>query len=195
VDHDGGAGVRPGARVLLLMLAPLLATATAAAQEPSLERVRALYLRSVEDAAGIPPAEAEIERLRGPVADPAVRALLDAYAGALLTLRARHGGSPRTRLRHLREGFAALDSVVAARPLMVEPRYLRLMSGYHLPAVFGRREEVREDFRKLAELLPSERGRTDPHLYEAVARFVIERGDLPPERREVLAATLETDGG
>ena len=135
----------------------------------------------------------EIARLRqreGAQAGPELDALLTAYEGALVTLHAKNAFRPAQKMRHMRAGLARLDGAVVAYPDGAEARYLRLMSCYYLPGFFGRGGSVREDFAALAQLLPRVRGRYPPDLYQAIARFVVERGKLAPDARGALEATL-----
>jgi hypothetical protein len=155
-----------------------------------------LWLRAVEDADAVAIGLAEVERTRarwdqagGEVRDDLDR-LLAAYEGSLLALQARHGGGPRERLRLLREGFAALDAAVAADPAAPDVRYIRLMTGFYLPRVFGRRDEVNADLDALVDLLPASSGRFPPALYPEVVRFVIEHGDPDDRARSRLEGAL-----
>jgi hypothetical protein len=169
-----------------------LATPPLAAQGGGpLPEVRALYYAAVERAAAIQPAMDRVEALRAEAAPASdLAAVLAAYEGAVVTLRAKHGSWPPSRLRHMRNGLATLDSVVATHPALAEPRYLRLMSCYYLPAILGRKGSVREDFDALATLLPGERGRIPAELHAAIVRFVVEHGELPDERRRALEDLL-----
>lgn len=183
--------------VLLPLLAALVGTPLAAQPDP-LEAVRAHYLAAVEDEDAIRRGLREIEAQRASGAHPpgsANDALLAAYRGALITLRAKHGSWPPYRLRHLREGLAVMDAVVAAHPDHAEVRYLRLMSCYYLPGILGRSGSVREDFAALARLLPGARGRHPPELYETVVRFVLEHGRPSAAQRAALERALAAAGG
>src|SRR5690606_1683873 len=103
---------------------------------------RALYLAGVEEESAVEEGLREAERLRArPAGTVAAEegALVEAYRGALVTLRAKHGVWPPARLRHMDEGLAVLDSVVAEHPDLAEVRSLRLMSCYYLPAILGRK--------------------------------------------------------
>ena len=188
------------------MKRPLLAAAVlllsmpfeGAAQDDGLGRVRAAYYAAVAEEAAIARGLAEIESLR---ASGAHRpggdrdALLAAYRGALVTLRAKHGSWPPARLRDIRGGLAVLDSVVAAHPHHAEVRYLRLMSCYYLPGILGRGGSVREDFAALARLLPAARDRYPPELYAAVVTFVLENGRPGEAERARLEAALGAGDG
>jgi hypothetical protein len=182
----------------LLMASAVDAGAQAAAPAPpasALEGVRRLYLEAVSSERAIPRGVAEVERLRGATRDAHAQATLAAYHGAFTTLRAKHGSWPPDRLRHLRQGLAVMDSVVAAHPHHAEARYLRLMSCYYLPRVLGRGWSVRDDFAALARLLPSVRGDYPPELYRAIVRFVMEHGRPAPAQRAALQAALDAADG
>jgi len=155
--------------------------------------LRDLYLRSVREAAAIREGLGEIERLRASARvreGTEVDATLDAYRGALITLRAKHAAWPPDKLRHLNRGLAVLDATVRAHPDHAEARYLRLMSCYYLPGILGRGRSVRDDFAALARLLPGVRDQYPRELYGAIARFVVDRGRLPADDVRALQATL-----
>lgn len=158
-----------------------------------LERVRALYLTAVADPRAIEQGLREIRMLRAhllPAPGSWTDAALRAYHGALVTLRAKHAVWPPSRLRHLREGLAVLDEVVARHPAHVEARYLRLMSCYYLPGILGRSGSVREDFDALGRLLPAAREAYPAELYSSMVRFLLEQGRLANEARAPLEAAL-----
>jgi hypothetical protein len=182
-----------------LLLAALLMTIPAAAQPlptpAEIQGVRQVYGEALSSERAIPRGLAEVERLRQRSRGAHATATLAAYRGAFTVLRAKHGMWPPDRLRHTRNGLAVLDSVVAANPAHAEARYLRLMSCYYLPRLFGRGWSVREDFAALARLLPSVRGDYPPDLYQAIVRFVMEHGHPSPEQRAALQASLGAADG
>jgi hypothetical protein len=183
------------ARIAITMLALIFAPpAGAQAHAPprsGLEEVRRLYLEAVSSEHAIARGLAEVERLRPTARDVAVGATLTAYSGAFTTLRAKHGIWPPDRLRHVRNGLAVLDSVIAAHPGHAEARYLRLMSCYYLPGILGRGWSVRDDFAALARLLPSVRTQYPAELYRVIVRFVLDKGRPSPEQRAALEASLQ----
>jgi hypothetical protein len=163
----------------------------AAAQDP-LEPVRRSYRAAVDDEAAIARGLAAIAALRaGDLPAPERTApLLDAYEGALITLRARHGTWPPARLRHLRTGLGILDRAVAAHSAQPEIRFLRLMSGYYLPGILGRTAHVAEDFEALARLLPGARAGYPAEMHAAMTRFVLDHGRPSPEQRRDLERSI-----
>ena len=159
----------------------------------NLAPLRELYLASVRDERAIAKGLTEVKRLRETAHPPpggALDATLTAYTGALVALRAKHAFWPPQKLAHLRQGLAILDRAVERHPDHAEARYLRLMSCYYLPGILGRGGSVRADFAALARLLPGVRAQYPPNLYDAITRFVVERGRLPPEQRRELEGTL-----
>lgn len=184
-------------RVAFALLLSLVLAAPAAGQADPLPRIRQAYYAAVQDEAALGPAMQELRELRstGRIrAGSSLDAALGAYRGALITLRAKHGTWPPTRLRHLRRGLAVMDSVAAKYPDHPEVRYLRLMSCYYLPGILGRGWSVREDFAALARLLPAARGDYPPDLYAAITRFVLEHGRLAAAQRRTLEAALASAG-
>jgi hypothetical protein len=149
-----------------------------------LTRIRQLWLGAVDESHFVAAGLAAVSEARAslPADDRSSQRLLDAYEGGLLALRARHGGWPTRRLADLRAGFALLDMVVAADPDAAEPRYVRLMSGFHLPAVFGRRDVVVEDLRLLSRLVSARSDALPPELSPGAGAFLREHGYGPPDR-------------
>lgn len=175
----------------LLFATPADAQPLGAAPRSGLEQVRQLYLEAVESERAIARGLAEVERMRAATRDAGLDATLTAYSGAFTTLRAKHGIWPPDRLRHTRAGLAVMDAVIAGHPGDAEARYLRLMSCYYLPGLFGRTWSVRDDFAALARLLPSVRTRYPAELYVAITRFVLEKGRPSPEQRAALETSLQ----
>lgn len=177
------------------LLAPAAHAEAQALSPAEVQGVRQLYGEALTSERAIPRGLAEVERLRAATRDPHALATLTAYRGAFTVLRAKHGIWPPDRLRHTRNGLAVLDGVVAAHPRHAEARYLRLMSCYYLPGIFGRGGSVRDDFAALARLLPSVRGDYPADLYAAIVRFVMANGHPSPEQRAALQAALGAADG
>lgn len=178
-------------------LSAVLASPVEGQTPESVGRVRQLYLEAVEEASAIPRGLLLIEELRAAGAAPpggTDDAVLAAYHGAFVTLRAKHGFWPPDRLRHLRDGLEIMDDAVTARPDHPEIRYLRLLSCYFLPGILGRGDSVREDFEALAGLLPSAGADFPPELYGAMVRFVLDNGRLEAHQRAPLEAALASVG-
>ncbi len=163
-----------------------------AAWDRALRSVGTLWVEAVEREAAVATGLEAVETVRSRFAPlpPDRDRLLRAYRGSFLALRARHGGGPRQRLRDLRGGFELMDAAVAESPEAPGLRYVRLMSGFYLPAIFGRREEVRRDMETLIRLLPRARSAFPPALYPEVVRFVLEHGDPADAARLRLEALL-----
>jgi hypothetical protein len=157
-------------------------------------RLRELYFAAVKSSEALLVAEKAIERRLAalPASGPATErdAVVLSYAGALRTLRAKHGNWPPSRLRDLQDGLRTMDAMVELYPAVAEIRYLRLMSCYYLPSILGRTGSVREDFRALARLLPAARESFSAELYEAAAAFVLDHGGLPAVERVPLERSL-----
>lgn len=157
-----------------------------------LDRLRVLYFQAVSDARAVAAGLEQIATLRQ--TDLAAVTLLEAYRGAFETLRAKHAPWPATKLRALRSGMRTLDAAVAAAPDHAEVRYLRLMSGYHLPGFLGRRAEVAADLEHLVALLQDDDPRISPDVRRAAARFVLEHAALAPATRATITASVSPDG-
>jgi hypothetical protein len=157
-------------------------------------QLRELYFAAVKSSNALLVAERAVEKRLAviPASGPSTEgdALVLTYAGALRTLRAKHGHWPPARLRDLQEGLRTMDSMVERYPAVAEIRYLRLMSCYYLPSILGRTGSVREDFRALARLLPAARANFSAELFEAAAAFVLDHGELTAVERVPLERSL-----
>ncbi|MGD8278939.1 MAG: hypothetical protein PVH00_12960, partial [Gemmatimonadota bacterium] len=171
------------------LLAELRDLDEARANEPSdralaLRRVGALYLIGVHEEWAVKEGLAALDSL--PLESPADSALPLAYRGALRVLKGKHAFWPHSKVGHVRRGLSALDRAVDMAPGSARVRYLRLLSGYYLPGLFRRGDEVREDLAALAVLLPDARAELPPNLLVEITRFVLENGDVSgPERAEL----------
>jgi hypothetical protein len=172
------------------LLEELRAAEAALAVEPSsrelaLRRLGALYLVGVQEKWATRTGLAALDSLP-PAPAPGDEALPEAYRGAFTVLLGKHAFWPHDKLKHVRNGLAALDRVVERSPDSARIRYLRLMSGYYLPGLFGRGDEVRADFAALARLLPGAAPEFPPRLHREIVRFVLENGGLAEPDRERL---------
>lgn len=75
-------------------------------------------------------------------------------------------------------------------PDAADVRYIRLMSGFYLPAIFGRRAEADADMAALIRLLPNTREVFPPALFPEVVRFALDHGDPDDHARARLERLL-----
>jgi len=150
-------------------------------------RLDALYRVGVHEKWAVKAGLAALDSL--PAETPADSALPLAYRGAFRTLMGKHAFWPHSKISHVRHGMSLLDRAVEIAPESARIRYLRLTSGYYLPGLFGRGDEVRADFAALIGLLPVAREEFPPRLYVEACRFVLENGELSgAERASLLGA-------
>ena len=160
--------------------------------EAALLEIGRLWVLAVDEEEAVEAGLEAVERLRSRLSPvpPALDRRLQAYRGSFTALRAKHGGWPNQRLRNLRRGFELMDGVVAEAPESADLRYIRLMSGFYLPGIFGRGGEVQEDLDALVELLPSARADFPPDVYVEVVTFLLENAELAAEERRSLESLL-----
>jgi hypothetical protein len=157
----------------------------ATATDRAMHGIRSLWLLGVEDGAAVDAGLEAVRAVRERFAPlPAARErLLRSYEGAFLLLRAKHGRWPPSRLRNLRDGLDRLDAVVQEAPDAIEPRYIRLTSAFHLPGVFGRRDQVEADLATLVRLVPEAPEAVVETLLHDVVAFLLEHGNLGSGQR------------
>lgn len=158
-----------------------------------LERLWALYFLSVQEKSWEAPALALADTLTRASLPEALH--VEALAGALEVVRAKHSRWPPNKLKHFQRGVSALDRLVAEAPRDPVVRFLRLVSCYYLPFFLDRDRSVEEDIRALTSLLPEEASAFSPTVYDAAIQFVLETGALRGEDRRRLEAAREGDGG
>jgi hypothetical protein len=120
---------------------------------------------------------------------------VQALAGALEVVRAKHSRWPPNKLKYLRTGISMLDHLTSQAPEDPVVRYLRAVSGYYLPFFLERNETVEEDFEVLARTLPGRGDVFSPAVYRAVLQFVLEHGDPGDQDREALENALKSQSG
>jgi 15-cis-phytoene synthase len=155
------------------------ATADPSDADARIDLVRAVFFAAVDDERAVRRGHEAIAVVRRymPAAAARHEALLLGYEGAFTALEAKHGIWPHARLRAVRRGLARLDAAVAAAPHHLEIRYLRMVTSFHLPSLFGRSEAAREDLHVIEQLLPGSAAHYPPALFRVMAEFVIEHGD------------------
>lgn len=204
---SGAAGQEPPVRTLSREESRALETwarhlladlpeASASAGEPSFQeretrRLWALYFLAVDHPRRLDEAREAAEALVGSGSAPEQRGIVEALAGALEVIRAKHSRWPPNKLKYLDAGITALDDLVARYPKAPGIRYLRLVSCYYLPFFLERGETVAEDFRALSHLLLEGPGVLPGPVFTAAKEFVMENGGLDAETRKRLQEALE----
>ena len=164
--------------------------------EDGLERIRAMYLLSVDDGDWVDQTRDSLSALELRIPQGSEDGLtLEAYRGALEVVRAKHARWPPNKLKHLGNGAAVLDDLVARDPDNLEVRYLRLASYLFLPFFLRRDDSVEADLAMLVDELPGQAWAFSPPTYRAMVRFVLDNGALEGEERSRLEGILDAEKG
>jgi hypothetical protein len=162
---------------------------------PGIRRLWALYLLSVEDGDFLDDAGALADSLLAqPSGSPQPENIVEALAGALDVVRAKHARWPPTKLKHVNRGMDVLGALVSEHPRTSGIRYLRLVSGYHLPFFLKQEDAVQADFEALYGLLPEGAGDLPRPVLSAAAAFVLAHGNPDPEARAQLEQVVDPVG-
>lgn len=147
-----------------------------------LRDVRKLYLEATESNK---PATVHdlVERLRAAVGAHNAGPVMHAYLGSALVLESSGAHAPWTKGRLAKEGLEFLDRAVESAPDNWEVRFLRAASTYHLPRVFRRRDQCREDLKRLNSNLAG--SAPDERLTAAALHF---HGNLQQEANDLAGA-------
>ena len=156
-----------------------------------LETLRAMYFLSVESGNWNDRARDSVGVFRSAI-QPETRAAvtLEAYAGALEVVRAKHSRWPPNKIKYLNAGAAILDDLVERYPDNLEVRYLRYASYRFLPFFLRRDESVSSDLDTLVRDLPSRPETFSPTVYDGVVRFILANSSLGAEDKSRLERTL-----
>jgi hypothetical protein len=114
----------------------------------SYQEARRLYYEGIagDKQAGVR-SRAMLERM---VQSPHVNPLALAYFGSAKMLESRSTIAVWRKGKLAKEGLTALDRAVEAAPSHLEVRFVRAMTTFHLPGLFGRERQSREDFARIA---------------------------------------------
>jgi hypothetical protein len=120
---------------------------------PSLNAARRLYYAGID---GDDQAREQSARMLALLA-PAYpdNPLVMAYFGSARLIESGRTFAVWRKGRLAKEGLAALDKAVAAAPDNLEVRFVRAISTFHLPGMFQREQQCREDFSVLARVAES----------------------------------------
>ena len=86
--------------------------------------------------------------------------LLQAYLGSVYTLCSRDAWPGPAKLNYLRDGDRLLNQAVEADPENPAVRFVRAIDFYELPAIFGKRQVARDDFKILLRQVNGESKKT-----------------------------------
>lgn len=113
-----------------------------------LSTAKAHYYQAVDgDGKALKEASALLEALR---TDNPQHPLVMAYAGSVQLLQASRTMAVWRKGKLAQEGLSALDEAVRLAPQDVEVRFVRAASTFHLPGMFRRKAQSKEDFEWLA---------------------------------------------
>ena len=101
--------------------------------------VRQTYLKAVHSEADA----LQLEKLTQPQA--AADAVMQAYYGSALALKAKYSYNPYNKVVHVRSGSAQLNAAVGKFPQHTEIRFLRYSVEYHTPSMVGISTHLVED--------------------------------------------------
>lgn len=115
---------------------------------PAMSEVRTLYYAGAagDDKAREQGARMLEELARSHPQNP----LVTAYLGSVRLMESGRTLAVWRKGRLAKEGLTALDKAVAQAPENLEVRFVRAVSTFHLPGMFRREEQCREDFAWLA---------------------------------------------
>ncbi len=154
--------------------------------------IRNLYLSSTNDANLVDSATVLLNDLPS---EFQTAPIATAFDGALIVMEAKHAFWPGKKLAYVRRGLRKLDQAVEEDDRNAEVRYLRLISCYYLPGLFGRKWSVEEDFRVLSQTVTAMKGVVSNEFYRDLVKFVLDNGKPETELAASLKRELELIGG
>ena len=136
-------------RVLLLLLAAIVAAGALSATNSEQREIADLYRRGLAgDAAAV---DLCIQKLEAVLKNDPADQLARVYLGSAFTLRSRDLGFGPKKLQALKQGLALMDEAIAAAPTASKVRLARALTTSALPRIFGRAGQSRKDFEQLVQ--------------------------------------------
>lgn len=150
-----------------------------------LRQARQLFYKSVEDEEQIDAAETAFRKLMA--LDKQLEGRATTYLGALVAIRGKHAFWPHDKWRLANEGIELMDKGVAIAPSDVEALFIHGSTCYYLPFFFKRSDDAQQKFRKIVQLLPSQKHAYDADLLLNVVQFMEENAELDDTERQQLS--------
>jgi hypothetical protein len=119
--------------------------------------------------------------------------LLQAYAGILHALKAKHVFSPFSKISHLRRGLRLLNDAVTSAPAEFEVRFLRFSLLHNIPSFLGYRDALRDDTEAVFTLLVDE-GKyagLDNEMALNIIEFILDSNRLDEEQARAMQSLRE----
>jgi hypothetical protein len=119
--------------------------------------------------------------------------LLEAYAGILHALKAKHVFSPFSKISHLRKGLRLLNHAVESAPAHFEVRFLRFSLLHNIPSFLGYRDALRHDTEAVFTLLVVEGKYTelDQEMALNIIEFILDSKRLNEEQTRAMQSLGE----
>ncbi len=144
--------------------------------EELLKRGRQLFYESVETHAKVDSALHVFHRLQDQSEQLNGRALT--YIGAATALRGKHAFWPHLKMSWVNKGLEIMDRGIERSPNDIEALFVYASTNYFLPFFFERRNDARQAFLRIVELLPEHRHEYDDKVVLHVIEFIREHADL-----------------
>ncbi len=116
--------------------------------------------------------------------DPAdYPAVIKAYYGSLIGLRAKHAFFPNRKLKYLTESLSLMDEAVVQDDAGLETFFLRFSSLHHMPPLLSIPTKRREDIARIIKLVKDESFMDyEPDFQKDVVDFMLESRRLTEEQ-------------
>lgn len=150
--NTGRVSLRPAPFLLIgvlfvLSTFQLFAQSTDPFSDPLIKKIQARHEKAVKgDTQETKALTADLEKWTKEQPD---NHLLQAYLGSTYTLASRDAWPGPSKLTYLQNGGKLLDAAVAADPKNPAVRFIRAIDYFSLPAIFGKRQTARDDFKLL----------------------------------------------
>ncbi len=149
-----------------------------------LEKGRSLFYNAVQEEAKLDSAMALYKDLAESSDSLQGRAIV--YLGALTSLKGKHAFLPQKKVRFVNEGIETMEKGIALSPDDIEALFIYGSTLYYLPFFFGEKNQARDAFDHLIQMLPWQYQDYDPELMQNILAFLREHADLSAKETVML---------
>lgn len=114
------------------------------------------------------------------------------YLQALNAIRAKNALWPTDKWSIANKALIEMDKIILKYPENIEIRFIRASTCYYLPFFFNRKEQVKNDFVILTNLIPIRHENYPLHLIRNICDFMMKSGYLSPEKNTQVQSFYQT---
>ena len=146
-----------------------LTTASAQLSQSQMKAVKADLIRAVESSKTTDSLYNKLSVLKSKTA------IVTAYTGALLALKAKHAWNPYSKIANVNRSLKTLEQAIKMDKESLEIRFIRFSIEYNTPSFLGYGKNLDEDRKEILKHFKNENFKSaGDNLVENIAKFMID---------------------